>query len=325
MLVEEEIIVASELSDPTYLGQERYSEEFSESGQGWGVTASAVDFGLDLAFARATRGKLDPSKAATLLGAAWTAKDGDEVKRDVIGAAIRSVETGFKGYNDYCVNIKKWGKHIKRKPLSRGRMITVKVADAYNNLSAAVQIVNSLCEFLFNINIVDELIEKPFFGDWHVVIDTANSWEDAALLLEESANSLTPVANSLSEWEGEARKAFGEYVDILVKTIESGIAPCHEMHDALNLLAEIVDGALDLIISIVNQVISGLEMLLGECSLGPLGWVASSATIVSWAYDLWNLINDGIEMLNNVKNFTEEFNECAQQINTVLEKASSLV
>lgn len=307
-----------------YIGEEGYFESIMESGQGWEIANNALSFGIDLATKRKTGDKVGLSKRASLLGSMVETEDEEKAKQGIISSELGLVETGLESYNDYKVKVKHWGRHVKKKPISKPRAFTIKVTEAYNKAKAALQIADSLSKAVFHFDLVDNIIKKPFFGDWDAILDTDKPWIELSDAFIDSAEELSEACEQLHEWEGEARNRFNARMQELTSAIEMGIEPCYQMQSALNLLGEIMENAFDLIVSIVDQVIGLLEIVLGECSLGPLGWLASTVTVVSWLYDAYNLYCDAEAMVNRVNGFLADFHGASQHIINALAQVNGL-
>lgn len=313
----------SELENPIYVGDEKYAESVQETGQGWGVAIDAFGLGFDVFAKRKAHEEIDYSKLGALLDSSAEAKDVDAVRQGMVDGAFSIAETGIEGYNKYKINIEHWGKHIAERELSPGQKLTLKVADAYSMLETGVRVVDSLSKAIFGVSPVDELIKKPFFGNWEDVIDASQYWGAASDALADTAKQLRLVQSHLQSWEGEARKCFDAYVEKLAEIVESGVTPSDQMRTALELLAEIVSNAFDLIVSTVDQIIALLELVLGDCALGPFGWVAATVTIANIIYDAIYLFKDALEMINNITSFINDFQSAKSQIANISIQAAS--
>lgn len=302
-----------------YIGQDGYLQRTAESGQLLEVNNNAFSLGLEVLMKTQRGEKANLSSFADLASSAAKAEDDPEsVTENVVGSSLGLMQSELEFCNDRMKSLEDldWDERISNLPVGSGHALTLKVTGAYDNLKAAIQLFDSLCMAILHVSPVDELIKKPFFGDWDAIVNTSQTWDVISQQLEKAKKNLSTITETVYriDWDGEARDKFDTRMGELANAVELAIVPSQNMKSALELLAEIAEDALDLIISIIDQIVGLLELLMGECTLGPLGWAVATVTAASKAYDIYNLFCDGVDMVNKVSNFISNFHSASENI-----------
>lgn len=312
-----------------YFGQDGYDERILESGQVVEIGNNVFSLGFDLATSGGKLKNTDISNYANLASSFAKAKDDDEaVKRGVVSSSLGLMEKQLEFCNDGLKTFEdlEWEDFVSNLPKSSRCALTLKITNAYDKLSAGIKLFDSLCQAIIHLSPVDELIKKPFFGDWGAITGTSEQWGAIAQQLVSAKQTLLGVQSIASSggWEGKARDCFDERIENLADAVQIAVDPSRKMQSALELLSSIVENALDLIISAIDQIIGLLELLMGECSFGPLGWAVATVTAASKAYDVYNLYCDARDMVEKVSSFLSDFQNATANIANALIDAKDI-
>lgn len=178
---------------------------------------------------------------------------------------------------------------------------------------------------LFNgYSILDELIKKPFTGDWKELDRAAGQWDSLAGTLPSVASSLDGVASAIQAgaWEGQAADRCAIVNTQVAQVAQAGSAPCSQAATALRALAENAKKAFDFILDLIDEIVSICELIGGEVA-SIVGTIAIPFTIAYHVYAISDLINRAVQLINNLITAANGFSACASTMVSLAQQANS--
>ncbi len=168
--------------------------------------------------------------------------------------------------------------------------LTEKIHGGFAKARIAITAVDALCKAIFGYSPVDEWIKKPFFGDWDDLRAAAKQWRALAESLSELQSAVCNVSSNVDEtsWSGKAADLFVIRNNSIAETIGKGPQPCLEVAQALEALADEIDGTFDMVMDGLELIIEMLAVDAAEFSIpvvGPLVGTAQAAVDVGVAID----------------------------------------
>lgn len=210
--------------------------------------------------------------------------------------------------------------------------LTEKIHGGFAKARIAITAVDALCKAIFGYSPVDEWIKKPFFGDWDDLRATANQWRALAESLSALQGAVRNVSSNVDEtsWSGKAADLFVIRNNSLAETAGKGPQPCLEVAQALEALADEVDGTFDMVMDGIELLIELLAADAAEFSIpvvGPLVGTAQAAVDVGVAIDfavkvteyiatLLGAIADFVGVASTMVNLTSESQSALDQFCT---------
>lgn len=169
--------------------------------------------------------------------------------------------------------------------------LTEKIHGGFETGHIIISVVDALSKAILNFSPVDEWIKKPFFGDWDELRGTANQWRALATSLTELQSTVEQVSSQVNEdtWSGQAADLFIVRNNSLAETAGKGSQPCIQVAQALEALADEVDGTFDMVMDAIEIIAELLAADAAEFSIpvvGPLIGTAQAAVDVGVVIDL---------------------------------------
>lgn len=157
--------------------------------------------------------------------------------------------------------------------------LTEKIHGGFAKARIAITAVDALCKAIFGYSPVDEWIKKPFFGDWDDLRATANQWRALAESLSALQSAVRNVSSNVDEtsWSGKAADLFVIRNNSLAETAGKGPQPCLEVAQALEALADEVDGTFDMVMDGIELLIELLAADAAEFSIPVVGPLVGTA------------------------------------------------
>ncbi|MBW3081124.1 hypothetical protein [Bifidobacterium saguinibicoloris] len=200
------------------------------------------------------------------------------------------------------------------------------ISNGIANVRMAVAVVDFVSKTLFGFSIVDEWVKKPFFGDWDELEKTAAKWDALASSLTGVQTAIQNMSSNVNEesWCGCAADMFKERNDAVGEVAGEGCAPCTEMSQALNALAENAQNAFDLILDTIDEIISLLKIISGELIVPGAGPVLVAVTCAAEVTQAIQWANDITTCLNNLYTAFSGFSSCISTMQQLVSKSEGV-
>jgi uncharacterized protein YukE len=222
------------------------------------------------------------------------------------------------------------------KTLSGKRYLTAKkVNSGISQASLIVAGLDMACQFLGLPNPVDELIRKPFFGDWDQLSESSDQWKGLSDGLGGVGDAVTQAAADVRDgiWQGEASDAFAQCCQTFDSLFEAGVAPCSEIAEALDALAELAQTTFDLVLTAVEtfaDLAMGIEELVAA---GALAWTGVGAVVflvkgVDLAFTIQqaaDVVNDAVKAISEVADACADFLVCTATMSALVERTNGVL
>lgn len=195
------------------------------------------------------------------------------------------------------------------------------ISQARLAISAVDWVVRKLCN---GYSVVDELLKKPFGGDWKALGQAASQWEGLSTTLPSVADSLRDVALTIQSgsWEGQAADRCAAVNNRMAQVAQAGAAPTAGMAKALRALAANAEKLFDFVLDVIDEIISVCELISGELA-SIVGTVALPATIAYHAYVIFDLISRAVQLINNLITMAQGFAGCLGAMNGLAQQANA--
>lgn len=210
---------------------------------------------------------------------------------------ISEIKDFAKGLDDASDKV---AKDVGNAAQSTAKKLNKTFTDGIANVRMAMTVVDFVSKAVFGVSLVDE-VEKYFFGDWSELQETAAKWDALAASLTQVQTAIQDMSNNVNEssWCGCSADMFKERNNAVGEVAGEGCAPCSEMSQALNALAENAQNAFDLILDTINEIISLLKLISGELIIPAAGPVLVAVTCaaevtqaIQWANDIYTCLNN---------------------------------
>lgn len=174
-------------------------------------------------------------------------------------------------------------------------------------------------------SVVDELLKKPFGGDWGELDAAAQQWDGLAKTLPSVADSLDGVASTIQSgaWEGQAADRCAAANAKAGTVTQAGAPPSSSMAQALRALANNAENLFDFVLDIIDEIISVCELIAGELA-SIVGTLALPVTVAYHAYVIGDLINRAVQLINNLITMAKGFASCLLTMNALAQQAAGV-
>lgn len=185
--------------------------------------------------------------------------------------------------------------------------LTEYIDDSYGKAVAWLKCVDEVCNLIFGFKPADMLIRKPFAGDWDQLEKTADQWETLVAQTSDFRSAMLTMYSRVHQyWEGAAAaacKARMNQVTVVLETISDASA---QMESALRLLANCARQTVDLIMDIIDFVVSILKYIAGELAVPVIGEVAALVTLVDKAVEAVDLVTKAVAYINDLSTLIQQ-------------------
>ena len=195
------------------------------------------------------------------------------------------------------------------------------ISQARLAISAVDWVVRKVCN---GYSVVDELLRKPFGGDWDALEQAASQWEGLSTTLPSVADSLRDVASTIQSgaWEGQAADRCAAVNNRMAQVAQAGAAPTAGMAKALRALAANAEKLFDFVLDVIDEIISVCELIAGELA-SIVGTVALPATVAYHAYVIFDLINRAVQLINNLITMAQGLVGCLGAMTGLAQQANA--
>ncbi|KFI63899.1 hypothetical protein [Bifidobacterium cuniculi] len=200
--------------------------------------------------------------------------------------------------------------------------LATKIKTGYECASLAVKAVDAGIEFIFGFSPIDEWISKPFFGDWDELRETAAKWTALGNQLVDLSATLQALASAVddSTWAGLDANMFKKRSESLAKAAECGVSPCEDSAQALETLADFAENAFDLVMDIIDEIVTIAGWIIPELAAPVVGWAAIAAEVTHAVV----LAGEIVKAIMQVTEATATFNQTTMSVQEAIQTAETI-
>lgn len=168
--------------------------------------------------------------------------------------------------------------------------------------------IDAVLGLLLNFSPLEELVFKPFVGDWNSMERAAEAWPRCGKAVELVNQRITGVTDVIGDgWLGEAADEFARCQKSLSQLLQDLPFQCEQAGVMDTELAAFARGIVAFIGEVLQGIISYGLSLMAALATPPVGWVAGTglvasaiATITGWLARVADLFNQFLGFLEAV-------------------------
>lgn len=184
-----------------------------------------------------------------------------------------------------------------------------------------IGVIDTVCGVLHITNPIDELLRKPFGGDWDAMTASAEDWRSIASNLVVIQNGLIAAQQQVqTSWQGAAYARYSLCNDQISQLFDDAPNVCREIADGLDMLAKVAQKCFDYALSIVEELINLCLDIMKWAATG----VGLVAVAVNHAFSISSLIQNGMDVINNLNDAVSSFSAVTETTSQLASQADSL-
>ena len=171
-----------------------------------------------------------------------------------------------------------------------------------------------VAEQFLGYSVLEEVVFKPFGGDWHALEESSQAWSHAGRSLREVGVNVTGLPRQAAGWEGDAADRFAEAM-VALGVAMTGIAMAFEFVSGLvTRVATVAKLACTGIAAILKAISDKLARMLVEASIPIAGWIVAAAETVLLVNDIIKWIRRAFLLIDLVLGVISDFVKSREQI-----------
>jgi hypothetical protein len=182
--------------------------------------------------------------------------------------------------------------------------------------------VDWLFEQLMGFSLIEDVIMKPFAGNWEAVDRTSIAWTNLGAASTAMSENFAALPGQTSSWDGEGSIKFQIAMDAIAAGLIGLSYACEYVSGLAASVAGVSEKAAGLIGDILRKLSNKLLRMAIEAAIPVAGWIVAAletveliASIVKWVLKIYEIIN---QILDSICEFIES-REKLVQIGFVIE------
>jgi len=185
--------------------------------------------------------------------------------------------------------------------------------------------VDWVCEKLFGFSVLEEVVFKPFAGDWKRVECAAAAWENTGKAFTELAKNTLGLLLRITDWVSKSADNFAIAVGAMAGIDELIALAAQMVAKGMKSFAELVKALAKQIAHMLRRISHKLERIAAEASIPVAGWIVGSVEIGTLAKDVFQDVKWAQEAITKVCNFISKIQANSQKIKEAFDKAQKLI
>lgn len=183
-----------------------------------------------------------------------------------------------------------------------------------------IGVIDTVCNVLHITNPVDEILRKPFGGDWDELSQSAQDWRGIATNLETMHTGLQQAQRQIrTSWKGEAFDRYSLCNDQIGQMFEGGPDICREIADGLDALVGVAKKCFDYALDVIEELID-LCMDIVEWAWTGVGLAVVAA---KHAGSVISLIQNGYDIVQGLYDAAQSFKAVTAAASPLAQQAKS--
>lgn len=183
-----------------------------------------------------------------------------------------------------------------------------------------IGVIDTVCNVLHITNPVDEILRKPFGGDWDELSQSAQDWRGIATNLETMHTGLQQAQRQIqTSWKGEAFDRYSLCNDQIGQMFEGGPDICREIADGLDALVDVAKKCFDYALDVIEELID-LCMDIVEWAWTGVGLAVVAA---KHAGSVIPLIQNGYDIVQGLYDAAQSFKAVTAAASPLAQQAKS--
>lgn len=179
--------------------------------------------------------------------------------------------------------------------------------------------VDWVVEKIAGVSFLEEVIYKPFAGDWKQIKSASGAWEFTGDAYTAVAQNLAGLVPSTSEaWEGVAGTAFRTTVGLGSRGAVAASGACGSIAGLYSLLVTVCKLVCKLLNKLLKQLNDWLLKLAAKLAVPVAGWIAAGVDLVFQAQEIWKSIRLGWKIGNFLLDVIDKFPKALNDLSDTL-------
>lgn len=269
----------------------------------------------------------DPRDSAPRLGAAETTAPDDYAEAD--GNAInRLVDAGsgldrwipetFESGKDRVMNLGGQTTVSERSDpksyLQRPQTSTGEIESLRWSAGPIIGGVDWVFEQIFHFSLVEDVIMKPFAGNWEAIQGTAIAWTNLGAASTAMSENFVALPGQTAAWTGEGSVQFKVAMDAIAGGLIGLTYACDYVSGLASSVAGVAEEAAAIIGDLLDQIAQKLMRLAVEAAIPVAGWVAGAVEIAHLIYKITDWVMDIYDLITMIVDTITEFIESKEKL-----------
>lgn len=194
--------------------------------------------------------------------------------------------------------------------------LSLSVTDYISAGRGLLEAINWVIKCIIHVDCINELVVKPFIGDWQQVDKLSGEWDGLSRSLDKASSGEKQTAQTVfrGSWQGETAQAFARRTDKISGLLADAVSPSSDLAKALDALSDFIQQALDTMLDLL-ELIASLAVVIADLFTGNVVGAATEAmTNIDSAVEA---INKAYTVLKELLSACDALNSCGQLMNNV--------
>ncbi|MDR2374407.1 MAG: WXG100 family type VII secretion target [Bifidobacteriaceae bacterium] len=195
-----------------------------------------------------------------------------------------------------------------------------------SQFSGMLSVLDKVAELILGYSPLEELVYKPFFGDWDALIAAATAWRNSATAVSVVAADLTALEEVLGDgWAGRGADAFREQLEEYIEGLQEYPDAARQMAEMLDASVEAGAAAAEAVAAAINLMVEVGMILLTELAVPVAGWVAGGATVALYGPRVMWAASNAVRAVNTVIRVIQLIHDAIGILNAAIAAIQAIV
>jgi hypothetical protein len=156
--------------------------------------------------------------------------------------------------------------------------------------------VDWIFEQFFHFSLLEDVIMKPFAGNWEAIEGVSIAWTNLGRASFEMAGNFSGLPSQCTVWSGEASERFRASSLVMAGALTGVSAACDYVSGLVSIIVAVSKAAASAIGFALNMLVKHLLTLAAEAAVPVIGWVAAAIEVGLIIIDIVN----GLRLIYNI-------------------------
>jgi hypothetical protein len=185
--------------------------------------------------------------------------------------------------------------------------------------------VDWVCEKLFGFSVLNEVVFKPFAGDWKRVGCASDAWGNIGKAFTDLAENTLGILLRITDWVSKGSADFIVAVGAVAALDKVASLAAELVSKGVKAFSELVKDLAKQIAHMLRRISHKLERIAVEASIPVAGWVAGAAEVVVQAKEVYDDVKWALEQIDKVRDFISKVEETIQKIEDAYNQATDII
>lgn len=169
-------------------------------------------------------------------------------------------------------------------------------------------------EQLFHFSLVEDVIMKPFAGNWEAIERTSIAWTNLGVASSAMSENFVALPGQTASWTGEGSIQFKVAMDAIAGGLIGLSYACDYVSGLASSIAGVSSEAAAIIGDLLDQIAQKLMRIAVEAAIPVAGWIAGAVEIAHLVYKITDWVMKIYDLISMIVETITEFIESKEKL-----------